>query len=388
MKRCKTSDGAIVSLGRSARRIRKGTHGALCEMDAADVPPVPFAQKDIKLWREARKSSCGIFESMGDVENALRTLQVACYLDDHSPTVKALAAKLLDACIFDYPGISKEETFRLCADRPDVLNTVFSSKRIFDFNRMECLIQTIYKSLGFEGPWDLFAARSCDFETHCHMFQTAFDPSDFSEEYGIKCDVRGLAGYADVQQKWATLVASSKGFAAEREAVIGTCALRENTDNRFSATSFGMRLASIARENIMKASESSTSWRCLSKCFDRGVRRLVQSTAPVQARLQAGRDFHAAVLAPILDAQLAAGPGIGILVLTPLAAVRAADEFMYGHRLEAVMSTVARLMGGDLRPLSNLKTVYDRQVINRLETPMVVSEAPAGTRMILINLGP
>ena len=305
MKRCRTSHGTVVSLGKSARRIRCGPHvEALCEVDgeAGGVLPVPFTQHDIDLWRNANDLSRGVFRSMDAVGEAYRAVEVACYFGDHSTTVKSLAAKLLDACIFEYPGVSKIDTFNLCAERHDILRTVFSSQLIKDSNRMERLMMTIYESLGFAHfARGLFDGSTPDLRSLGTRFQISFCPSEASMEYGIKCNMRGLAAHADVQKKWAALVEASKGFAAERKALL-------------ELMCDGSRPIFLTQED-RKMLDSGTSWRCAEKCsgffgklWDMKLRSAVQDIAPIRSRVQAAHAFHIAVLSQILDAQVSIAP--------------------------------------------------------------------------------
>jgi len=74
MKRLKTSDGKVISLGNSTRRVRSGTHADALKYtdgDAGDLM-VPFTEEEIRNWRNAKNLSQGTFTSMASVEEGCK----------------------------------------------------------------------------------------------------------------------------------------------------------------------------------------------------------------------------------------------------------------------------------------------------------------------------
>lgn len=453
LKRVRTSSGTVVSLGQRASKLRFGTHADALrntEDNAEALMSVPFTEEEIQLWRNALALSQDNFTSMASVIDACRAIQVACFLDDHSLATKSLATNLFSACMFEFPGVSKQESLNLCTERADILNTVFSSsrvhrhakrlsqgtfesmasfedarwavkvarhlncnsagvkslaaklldacildmpgvsrkdaftlctesdiietvfssKRICDSTQMAQLIQTTYESLGFGHLCDFVSlplrqeldGSDYSVRKYIEWIHLQSDPGYFSEEHGIRRDARGLAGRADVQEKWADLVASSKGFFVEEASLL-------------EGISESPTLLKLWRKY-----KFMNSWYFVEPQYCHYVG---ERSALVAARLKASYAFHIAVLSPIMDAQLSAGPNEGFLLTalssaqvvqsdgnTSLASKRSSHrprkQLQPAHRsvrelqdpkLGLVIRGIAYLMNNDMRSLTNLKLV-------------------------------
>lgn len=320
----------------------------------------PFTEDDIGHWRNAKKHCQGVFTNMASVEEACRAVQVACFHDDRSPTVTSLAFKLLDACIFEYPGVSKKDTFNLCTESAHIMKAVFSSSRIRDSTRMARLIQTVYESLGANVPWTdlapLFHGPTLPSPMYPEVYINGYvqwillqlHPSNFSDDYGIKTgDKRGLAGHADVQRKWEDLVASSKGFSAERDAFLEGVS---KIDRERSQAELRQVEAMTSWDTAHPSEWDDNEWLQRLDVVD-FINAYTQPSAPLAVRKRAAFAFNVSILAPIMDAQLAVGPNEGVL----MAICSAPDLSQEIVDLGKVVLSVALLMNGDLRSLTNLK---------------------------------
>lgn len=337
-----TSDGFDVSVARGAKRIRDGVlvKGMLDVAGTKPTIPVPFTHEDVSLWQYASKIAHGrCLRNMQHVQQAIRAVQVACYLDDTSATIATIASKLLTACVTSSPDICPTEAFTMCAENLDVFKTVFSSKRIVARDRLLTLFATVYDSIGWLPDCGCILQQR--YGTSCtdsdlwtkDAFETtpyAFDPSCFSDTSGIKVGQRGLATYPDVRNAWNALVSSWKGFDVEREDVI------RNMDR--------------SERSSKLLVESVSNWRSLGS--DQPWLDVCARSPLVRERMDAAISFNEAVLAPILNAQIVAPDG----------GVRYGDAdstkgtLSFFSRYDPI-GRVVGLIGYDLRKVTNMKVL-------------------------------